>query len=267
MRKINIMGLMKSNAAYRLSKATGWPRSWWQNVSMRRGIFCCSPVGFDLLINYGVQGGANAKYYEKYPEARNIPTINKRLMHLSNKYETCKYLRDEAVCPVPAVTRNEVMSDNWLLKPYYSGQGRGITLYDGGVVPHTHYLQKRIVNRTRELRITGALWAPMETWGIWLKKHEGGNDQICWNHDQGGKFVTVRKPENRIRYTTAMNYTQNILSALKLDFGAVDFVIDDTNEFWFLEINTRPGFTPLSLDIYIPMFKQLEDNNYEPAYY
>jgi len=126
--------------------------------------------------------------------------------------------------------------------------------------------QKRITNRRIELRITGALWAPIEMWGMWHKKHELGEEQLTWNHDQGGKFVTIRKQENRMHYVDLCKTVVDILKTLRLDFGAVDFIIDHDGNAWFLEINTRPGFTPLSIDIYVPLFKRLEVEDYEPCF-
>ena len=40
-------------------------------------------------------------------------------------------------------------------------------------------------------------------------------------------------------------------------FGAVDFIITSTNEVLFLEINSAPGFTKLSENMYITAFDKL----------
>jgi len=269
-----IVGPLKSISASRLSQATGWPRSWWQINSLWNNKWghwsCTEPRPNDLLINYGLMGGALNRYYNKFPQAIACSTINKNIMSMESKCKTAQKLSFIESLTVPesryhignAVSGTE---REWIIKPTYSGQGRGIHVWDGeSDAMHGEYFQQRITNREVEVRISGALWAPVENWGIWLKKHPDGNNQLTWNHDTGGKFVTVRRPENRRTHLTAIDNTFTILAALGLDFGAVDFIKDTDGRYWFLEVNTRPGFTPLSLTIYTEMFKLLEENTYVP---
>jgi D-alanine-D-alanine ligase-like ATP-grasp enzyme len=43
-----------------------------------------------------------------------------------------------------------------------------------------------------------------------------------------------------------------------MSFGAVDFIVDENHEIYFIEINSAPGFTELSEHIYVDAFDRLK---------
>jgi hypothetical protein len=169
----------------------------------------------------------------------------------------------EAGVPVPASWSNAVGAmfserRDWIVKPYYSGQGKGIYVWDGNPIPGTHYIQKRIRNRRYEVRVSPMTWLPEEEWAVWKKvKEEGERDEnVTWNHDTGGRFITVKTPSAYRIFRECRTYARTVLSALGLHFGGVDFIVGNDGSIHFIEINTRPGFTDLAETYYVDAFKK-----------
>jgi glutathione synthase/RimK-type ligase-like ATP-grasp enzyme len=112
-----------------------------------------------------------------------------------------------------------------------------------------------IDDRRFELRVHSFLWIPQDEWR--LHKRLGPADQIAWNFHQGGHFQTVRHPDKYKVFTEAREIARKILEMRKMAFGAVDLIVDNNMEVYFIEVNASPGFTELSQGIYVDAINRL----------
>ena len=251
-----ILGPKKSKSVKLLCAELGVPHIW----PTKRA----EPVP-NLLVNYGCKGRLERKLYENKPALRDILTINRR--PAINKYDAVKQVEEREVRVPHTVRRYDQIPDgDYLFKPYYSQKGRGIVDVltaenDPNIDTNNGYFQKRIRNRRYELRVTGFMWVPMEEWTVWKKLPGEGrdDDDIAWNHDQGGKFVKVNDTTQRV-FREAIINAKTVLEVLDLQFGAVDFVVDAEKNAYFLEVNMRPGFSAdYGADTYYSAFKKLKE--------
>jgi hypothetical protein len=130
----------------------------------------------------------------------------------------------------------------------YGSGGSDITVYRPGDTIGQHNLYTQFVPSTREMRIhifrgemihaqhkkfvgTGTVDAP-----------DGTEEQYpIRNHDRGYVFVPyvrTRPSSDRVAAATSA------VSALGLDFGAVDVLVGADGQVYVLEVNTGPGITP-----------------------
>lgn len=249
MDKLQFICLKTSLSARRISRNTGIPRSRWQRY----------PRPYTILFNYGVRGKKLGYYYNKYPYAIDLPTINKSFEY--NKFQTLVELNHEGI-PCPQFTKRLFeLNHGFIFKPYYSRAGHGIYRITpdnfSTVNWNTGYAQREIINRPYEIRVTAFKWMPVESWGVWKKRCDE-TEKLTWNHEQGGTFINVNEPLKWRVFREAIDNTQHILEFFGLSFGAVDFILTESKEVKFLELNTRPGFTPGYSDkVYYEAFTEL----------
>lgn len=217
------------------------------------------PETTDILINYGVAGERFRQFISNHDE---LHIINPWVQ--MNKFQWVNYI-DTLNIPTPNSCKNKADIPNdeidmWIVKPYYSKGGTNIIPVNDYQNTGTHYFQRMILNRKYELRVTFFEWLPKDKWLIWKKimKEENDSDQIAWNHHQGGTFVWVNHPEKYGVFQRALNYTETLMNNSHLSFGAVDFIVDEDFNNYFIEVNTLPGFaTQDNKDRYVKSFQKL----------
>jgi glutathione synthase/RimK-type ligase-like ATP-grasp enzyme len=209
----------------------------------------------DAIVNYGLVGQKLNDFFRKYPSAKNVPMINRSVGH--SKYSTIKRAEDndidapESLLSLPKTAK----LSEWIEKKFNSSQGKGIIKARGRGRLDTKYYQKMVKDRKFELRVHSFLWIPTEEWT--LHKRLGPADQIAWNFHQGGHFQNVMYPNKYQVFLTAKEYSTKILKVLEMSFGAVDFIVDNNNRVYFIEVNSSPGFTPFSEDVYYNAMNRL----------
>jgi len=83
---------------------------------------------------------------------------------------------------------------------------------------------------------------------------ESEYDQLVWNYETGWTFRHPSEPIHPHIYTSIA-----AVNALDLDFGAVDVLVSTDNELYVLEVNTCPGLSDNSLELYVEHLGRLID--------
>lgn len=211
----------------------------------------------DTIVNYGLAGQRFIDFLKKYPSARSIPIINRNVGH--SKYLVVKKAAEqnievpESLMSLPKTVR----LSEWIEKKVNSSQGKGIIEARGRDKINGKYYQKMVEDRKFELRVHAFLWIKPEEWA--LHKRLGPDNQVAWNFHQGGHFQLVRYPNDYKIFLTAKDYSTRVLNMLGMAFGAADFIVDKNNRVYFIEINSSPGFTPLSEKIYYNAMTRLTE--------
>lgn len=212
----------------------------------------------DIIVNYGLAGEKLQTFKSKHPGYYKKPILNLNIGH--SKYKVIKVASDIGIktpktsLTLPAGTKKE----NFLTKKLHSQGGIGISIAKSiGNIPGKYY-QEFIKNRKYELRVHGFLWQSLKDWKI--QKRFGREGEIAWNFHNGGRFQTIQNPSAKI-FTEAKEITEKILHRLDMAFGAADFIVTNENDLLFLEINSAPGFTDFSENIYINAFENLTKMN------
>jgi hypothetical protein len=235
-----------SSEAYRtIRKETGL-RRYIDNTS--------APV--DVIVNYGLGAAGMNSFLRSHRKARALPIINKELG--ISKYTALKRVtEDEILVPESKLMLSQSdIKTEWIEKKFYSARGYGIRLAGGRERMVDKYYQKFIKNRVYELRVAAFLWVPKSEWGIF--KRLGDSNKIAWNFHQGGHFTSIIDTSAQT-FQRAIDISEKALKVLKMGFGAVDFLVDDSRRVYFIEVNSAPGFSELSGGAYIHAFQKLPD--------
>lgn len=208
----------------------------------------------DLIVNYGLAGKTKQRFFSRNSKLQKVPVINYICGY--NKFSAVQLVEKEGL-PVPRSKRklnSKAVLNDWLLKRIHSYGGKDIKVANRRNAPVGFYFQEYIRNRSYELRVHAFTWVPMEDWVI--QKRMGDPKEIAWNYYAGGHFATVRNNRYKL-FQKALSLSKDILSVLKMEFGAVDFLVDKNNNIYFIEINSQPGFSGLSDGIYINAMDRL----------
>lgn len=202
-----------------------------------------------VVVNYGL---VPTKLTQRLKYRCHI--INSKIGH--SKYNMCKLCESNGI-KIPT-TLNKLSSkhkkSDFILKKVASAKGRGITKATCSEQKKGFYYQAFIKNRKYELRVHAFNWLPEQLWVV--QKRIGNNDVIAWNFDNGGHFRSINN-QNLTICLKAKEVSKKVLALSKMSFGAVDFVVDQDNNLFFLEINSSPGFTEFSEAIYLKAFNEL----------
>ncbi|RLI69221.1 hypothetical protein DRO91_07990 [Candidatus Heimdallarchaeota archaeon] len=208
----------------------------------------------DLLVNYGLAGPKKDRFYQIYPSAKTIPTLNKNVGH--SKFYAVKRAEKHGIrIPETRISlRKADAPKKWLEKRIHSIGGKGIRRARGRLRIKGKYYQKNVTSRVYELRIHAFAW--MDRWVV--QKRLGQRDEIAWNFSNGGHFQTVHNPMSSKACSEAVEISERILKIFNMSFGAVDFIVDSKQRVYFIEINSAPGFSGLSDHIYFEAFNALK---------
>lgn len=210
----------------------------------------------DLVVNYGLTGERFNSFAAKFPSLLSKPIINRYVGR--NKFDVLKDVQELGIVTIPASYRKlpfGTKKSDFIVKKYHSVAGKGIGWANSRGSMVGKYYQRFVSNRKYELRVHGFMWVPKQEWLV--QKRLGSHDEIAWNFHKGGKFQTIRHPDNYRLFREARDIAEKILAMRRMAFGAVDFIVTDTNDLVFLEINSAPGFTEVSRPAYVNNFNTL----------
>ena len=213
----------------------------------------------DAIVNYGLAGDRLDSFYRKFPSARKIPMVNKTIGY--SKLNVCNRVKRIDI-RVPESKLTLSSADNtadWIEKRINSIGGIGICKARGKKSISGKYYQEFIGKRVYELRVHAFLWIPEVEWRV--QKRLGSAEEIAWNYKNGGHFVTVHNPRSYKTFIKAEEVSKKVLELLGMSFGAVDFLVDNNYEVYFIEVNSAPGFSELSKPIYVDAFSKLKTAN------
>ncbi len=208
----------------------------------------------DFLVNFGLAGKKMEAFLKRFPSARNIPTINRHCgyskLNVVNKAKDNDIVVPESRLTLPKESKKE----DWIEKKFNSIGGKGIQKAIGKSKLQGKYYQKFITDRLYELRVHAFLWAN----DYRVQKRVGDPKEITWNYKTGGHFITVHNPSSYKIFKEAIEVSEKVLRMLGMAFGAVDFIVTKNYDLYFLEVNSAPGVSGLSDQIYIDAFKKLK---------
>jgi len=240
--RIRIIGKKGSKTCGLIVKETGIPR------------YTGKSNNVDLLINFGLAGAKRDSFLKRFPSARTIPTINKHVGYSKlNVINRAKQAGIEVPDSKLSLAGADKKSD-WIEKKFSSVAGKGIRKAKGKNKMLGKYYQRFVDDRLYELRIHAFLW--MDEYRV--QKRVGKADEIAWNFHNGGHFITIHNPKQYRVFEEAMEASNKILKMLGMAFGAVDFIVTKDYKLLFLEVNSAPGVSGLSDQIYIDAFKKLK---------
>ena len=210
----------------------------------------------DIIINYGFTGKKIERFRSKNRKARNIPIINEKLV--PNKLTVLNKMAAEGVRTPDSkvsLTKADKLGE-WLEKRFFSGGGFGIKVAERRKRLSDKYYQRIVKDRLYELRVHAFSWIDKKNWRI-QKRLSKSPDSIAWNFKQGGYFVTINNTHYEV-FKNALDISEKVLKTLRMEFGAVDFIVDSKRGIYFIEINSQPGFNGLSDSIYINAFNKVK---------
>lgn len=219
-----------------------------------------------VAFNYGLQGNALRAYHARYPHIKRLPILNHQ--QVGNKYDHIQ-LADAVGVSVPHTLRKPDDPDvEWIMKPYYSLGGRDIRVRrDNEPIPKTHYVQERINNRRYEVRVHAWAWIDPKDWIFQKRVHDNGDEELAWNHHNGGRFITIDNPNDPL-HERLREATKTLMKKFGYHFGAADFIIQNPGRrgeklrHYFIEWNLAPGWTlPHIEDSYKDYFTALQELN------
>ena len=215
-------------------------------------------VRADFIINYGVAGDHWRRWVSNNRLGRTKPMLN--APHGMNKFEVIKHVEEnEYKVPLTFRQLDRIHApEAFLVKPFFSQQGRGIERAESRYAPSGKYFQEFIEDRVYELRVHAFRWVPQSEWVV--QKRVAGEDQedaITWNHHTGGTFITVNDTSQRV-FEDAQAMANAVLHRLNMAFGGVDFVVSASRDVYFIEVNSAVGCCGLSDPIYVDAFNRLK---------
>jgi len=86
--------------------------------------------------------------------------------------------------------------------------------------------------------------------------YEGERQEYCRSHLKGWRFANKRM---RDRYMPMVEEAKKAVSALGLDFGAADIVINEDGKPWVVEVNSGPGMIGRNMERYAEAIRIIEN--------
>ena len=208
----------------------------------------------DAIVNYGLHGDRLRQFFIDKPSAKGLPIINRYIpgskLNAVEKADAHGVLIPDSKL---YLSKGDTISD-WIEKRHNSSRGFGIQWAHRREQIAGKYYQKFVRDRIYELRIAAFLWTPKTEWGV-FKRH-GEPDKIAWNFHQGGYFSRVYQPDY---FHKVIDLSEKILKLFRMGFGAVDFIVNKDSDVFFIEVNSAPGFTDFSKDVYVGAFRALKE--------
>jgi len=176
--------------------------------------------------------------------------ILNRVLCCDKRIQGQKILRTGLPLPKIYTMQREWEEDgkpNLVQKPYVGQGGRGIVkCFDqSGHRPMwlVQNVYQKFINKSREFRIlqVGAVSA------FYMEKFPSEDcKDICWNLDKGATWSAINDNTGQLRKQLS-KLAEKALMALAYDFGAVDIIMDEEENLWILECNSRPGLGELNI--------------------
>lgn len=180
----------------------------------------------------------------------------------SNKLSALTALKDNDV-KVPDFTTNKETALSWIQEGHIvvcrtllrANSGRGIVLAETAEQLVDAPLYVKYAKKMQEYRIH-VIEGEVVRVQRKARSREVPDEEVNWqirNHDNGFIFATegVEVGENVERSAI------DAVAALGLDFGAVDVITHPSYDHYILEVNTAPGLTGTTLEVYAEKLKDL----------
>lgn len=149
-----------------------------------------------------------------------------------------------------------------ILREKYTSLNQRIQSYTSHDLPRGHELYTLYVPNTREYRVHVFRDRVLRVQGKYLDHPDQHTIPYIKNYTQGYRF---RAP-NRELHSDRLELAKRAVSALGLDFGAVDLIVGEDGKPYFLEVNTAPACSPLTLRAYAEAFAGELDLSVDYAY-
>lgn len=192
------------------------------------------------------------------PNLDTARTINKSeaIKAASSKIATFRRLADAGVC-IPRWTTKREEAAGWETTVFGRTSegfaGRGIKVYTGDKSLGNHQLYTEFVPNEREYRLHVVGGEVVSVQRKYLERPHLVGDGYLKNTAHGYVFKTPERGLNTSRKEAAVQ----AVSALGLDFGAVDLIIDAEGKEYVLEVNTAPSLSPMRVDQYLNALRPL----------
>lgn len=230
------------------------------------------PTGRQIARGLGLSFGT-ARYFRENPPGRiairwggaELPekdapgvTINpaEAIRTASSKLASFGRFR-EVECPIPRYTTKRDVAAGWGTTVFgrtsEGFQGRGIRVYQPGEPLGVHQLYTEYIPNEREYRLHVCNGVVVSVQRKYLENPAIDNGGYIKNHSHGYVFKTPERELNNTRKEAAIA----AVSALGLDFGAVDLIIDAEGKEYVLEVNTAPSLSPLRVEQYLEALRPL----------
>lgn len=206
-----------------------------------------------MVVNFGVKTpeGLRVLDEERWPNV-----LNRNLV--SNKYRQLEAF-DNAELPVPDyfLARDLPRDDgDFLLRRFYHTQGRDIIYYkEASDIRESFDYAIRYIEKKSEFRVHVCCGKVISICKKFAPTEQDTAPEV-WNTKNGYMLRT---------YSREGQYREKLgelglaaVEALKYDFGAVDIIQNCDNAFYLLEVNARPGVTPLRVKAYTEAFMNKE---------
>lgn len=230
------------------------------------------PTGREIARGLGVSFGT-ARYFRACPPQRiairwggaELPekdapgrTINpaEAIRRASGKLGSFRAFRDAEV-PIPRFTTSASEAREWGTTVFgrtsEGFQGRGISVYHPGEQLLRHELYTEFIPNEREYRLHVCGGVVISVQRKYLERPELRGNGYIKNQGHGYVFKTPERELNQSRKDAAVA----AVTALGLDFGAVDLIIDDEGKEYVLEVNTAPSLSPMRVQQYLEALRPM----------
>lgn len=211
--------------------------------------------GREGRVDWVIRWGSRASYRLDYGahQPRIVNSIQ-ALTAASDKLGTLQTLRDAGVKVPDWSTNPAELVFPFLGRRIHHARGTDVVLclQKGDYLrkPRDYYV--KYIPTVREFRVHVVAGEVIRVQGKYLDE---ASKAVSWirNYKHGFRFRAPRQRLHRQRLEAAVNS----VSALGLDFGAVDLLIGDDNETYVLEVNTAPACSPLTAAGYVAAFQRL----------
>lgn len=188
----------------------------------------------------------------------NTVVINTGVYNAGDKLRAFEHFRVAGV-HIPEVVTTQPNNDSgtWLGRRRHGFGGTDIIVQPQGMITygfHASEFWSRFIPNEREYRIHVCNGEIIRVQRKYLDFPEQRRSEYIKNYANGYRFRQPSRELNRERYDAAIA----AVSALSLDFGAVDCVVgSEDNLTYILEVNTAPKLSPLTGRKYAEALKQL----------
>lgn len=176
---------------------------------------------------------------------------------LSNKWKTYKKFSKFSPKTVLINQRSDLRKIKGLktnlviLKPLFGSGGKGIKIYTKDKIRPTRYpfIAQKFVSARKG--IPGLVNGPHDL-RVFLAKSEKPfysyirtpkEGELISNYSQGGSLIPLPVSKIPKKIYAITRYVSKKLSAYEKKFYSIDFIFDDNQRPWILEMNSRPGIT------------------------
>lgn len=215
----------------------------------------------DVLIRWGSRAAANVGTFDAWGR---IINSGRAITLASDKLRSLEVMQEAGITVPPFSTDPETLTFPFLGRKRHHARGTDVTLClqrrDYKRRPRDYYVQ--YIPTVREYRVHVAFGEVIRVQGKYADIPSSAATPWIRNYANGWRF---RAPRNRLKRDRT-DMAIKAVSALGLDFGAVDLLVGDDGQAYILEVNTAPACSPLTGAAYVRAFAAqlgISEPNYE----